>query len=112
MTQDRFLVGWWANNLDQLDREIARLALLCEIRILGPGVIARVLHKDASACGSHNEIAFAKLRDVLMVHLAIRERSTEMVGQGATAGIEANIIARLKASFPQLGSGPPGFEAK
>ena len=112
MTQDRFLVGWWAKNLDQLDREIARLALLCEVRILDPGVIARVLRKDASVCGSHNEVAFAKLHDLLMVHLAIRERSADMVGPGATAGIEANIIERLKASFPQLGSGPPGLGAK
>jgi len=112
MTQDRFLVGWWANNLDQLDREIARMALLCEVRILDPGVIARVLKKDVAVCASHNEPAFAKLHDLLMLHLAIRERSTEMVGQSATAGIEADIIARLKASFPELGSGPPGLGAK
>ena len=112
MTQDRFLIWWWAKNLYQLDREIARLALLCEVRILDPGVIERVLKKDVAVCGSHNKTAFTKLHGLLIMHFAIRDRSADMVGQGATADIEADIIARLKASFPQLGSGPPGLGAR
>jgi hypothetical protein len=38
----------WAENLEEVDREIAKLALLCQVRILEPGVIRRVLQKDAS----------------------------------------------------------------
>jgi len=34
--------GWWAKNLDEIDREIARLATICNVRILDPGVIERV----------------------------------------------------------------------
>ena len=44
----------WAENLDELDREIARLALVCQVRILDPGIILRVLRKDASVCGTDN----------------------------------------------------------
>ena len=101
-------LGWWAENLEELDAEIARLALLCQVRILDPGVIARVLHRDASVCGTDNPIAFAKLHDMLMMHLAIRERSADAVGQAQTAAMEDYIIRRLKQSFPDLpGNWPP-----
>jgi len=106
--QKHFLpLGWWAENLEELDAEIARLALLFQVRILDPGVIARVLHRDASVCGTDNPIAFAKLRDMLMLHLAIRERSADAVGQAQTAAIEDYVIERLRKSFPELGRWPP-----
>ena len=94
--------GWWLHNLDEIDREIARLATLCEVRILDPGVIERVLHKDASVCGSSNAIAFKKLHDMLMLHFAIRQKSAEVIGQAETAEIERYVIDRLKKSFPDL----------
>ncbi len=95
-------LAWWENNLEELDGEIARLAMLCEIRILEPGAIQRVLQKDASVCGTDNPIAFAKLRDLLMMHLAIREKSVDIFGQAATARIEDYVIDRLKQRFPHL----------
>jgi hypothetical protein len=104
---DHFLIAWWADNLDELDREIARLALLCKVKILDPGVIERVLHKDASVCGKDNPVAFAKLHEMIMMHLAIRDRSADVLGQAQTAAIEAHIIERLKKSFPDLGEWPP-----
>jgi len=98
---------WWLMNLDEIDREIARLATLCGVRILDPGVIERVLHKDASDCRSSNAIAFKKLHDMLMLHFAIRQKSAEIVGQAQTAEIERYVIERLKKSFPDLGTGSP-----
>lgn len=103
--KDHLLIAWWAKNLDELDREIARLALVCRVRILDPGVIARVLHNDASVCGTDNPLAFAKLRNLLMMHFAIREKSADALGQVQTAAIEEHIIERLKKSFPDLGEG-------
>ncbi len=103
-TQD-LPAAWWAMNLDELDREIARLALLCRVSILDPGVIERVLKKDASVCGTDNSLAFAKLHDMVMVHFAIREKSVASVGQASTVAIERQIIERLSKSFPELG--PP-----
>ena len=108
MEKDHVLIPVWAENLDEVDREIARLALLCEVKILEPGVMRRVLQKDASVCGTHNPQAFAKLHDLLMLHLAIREKSAEAFGQAQTARIEDQIIERLKKSFPDLaGQWPP-----
>jgi hypothetical protein len=98
----------WADSLEEVDREIARLALLCQVRILDPGVISRVLHKDASSCGTQNAAAFAKLHDLVMLHFAIREKSVASFGQGETCAIEDFIIERLKKSYPELaGSWPP-----
>ncbi len=95
-------LAFWENNLEELDGEIARLAMLCEIRILEPGAIQRVLQKEASVCGTDNPIAFAKLRALLMMHLAIREKSVDAFGQTATARVEDYVIDRLKQRFPHL----------
>ena len=97
----------WAENLDELDREIARLALVCQVRILDRGVLQRILRKDASVCGTDNPLAFAKLHQLLMLHLALRERSLETLGQAKTEAIEDYVIERLKKSFPDLGEWPP-----
>jgi hypothetical protein len=106
MAEDRYAIAWWAENLEALDREIARLAILCQVRILDPGVVGRVLHKDASVCATDNPRAFARLRDLLMVHLALREKSTDALGRVPTAAIEDHIAERLATSFPELGKWP------
>ena len=106
-SQDPFAITWWAEKLDDLDREIARLAQLCQVRILDPGVIERVLRKDAAVCGTANPVAFGKLHDMLMMHLAVRDKSADALGQAQTAGIEADIVERLRKSFPELGNFPP-----
>jgi hypothetical protein len=93
---------WWAENLEKIDREIARLATLCRVRILEPGVIERVLHKDASVCVTSNAIAFAKLHDMIMLYFAVRQMSADVVGQAKTAQIENYVIERLKKSYPDL----------
>jgi hypothetical protein len=94
--------GWWADNLEELDTEIARLAVICGVRILEPGVVQRVLQKDASVCGSPNPPAFAKLHGLLMVHFAIRAKSVDVLGASQTAAIETYVVERLKARFQQL----------
>ena len=104
-----FPIGWAMQDLEEVDREIARMALLCEVKLLDPGVVRRVLKKDASVCGAANPLAFSKLHDLLMLHLAIRDKSAETFGQAHTARIEDYIIERLKKTFPLLsGKWPPG----
>jgi hypothetical protein len=93
---------WWANNLEELDEEIARLAVLCRIRLLEPGVLRRVLDKDATVCGTDNPAAFAKLHDLLMMHLAIRRKAVEVLGKEETASIEAYVLERLQKRFEKL----------
>jgi hypothetical protein len=77
------------------------------VRILDPGVIERVLHKDDSVCGSSNAIAFKKLHDLVMLHFAIRQKSADVVGQAQTAEIERYVIERLRKAYPGLGKESP-----
>ena len=70
---------------------------LCQVSILDPGVVERVLHNDASVCGTANPAAFAKLRDLLIMHFLIRKRSAEAVGQVADRGDRARRHRRLKS---------------
>jgi hypothetical protein len=44
---------------------------------------------------------------MVMMHLAVRDKSADALGPAQTAGIEADIVARLKKSFPDLGNWPP-----
>lgn len=92
---------WWANNLEELDGEIARLAAVCQIEILEPGVVRRVLQKDAALCGTENPPAFAKLRNLLLLHGALRDKVVGVFGESQAAAVEQYVLERLRKRFPQ-----------
>jgi len=105
---DHRQLAWWVENFDELDREIGRLCAICQVRILDPGIIERVLRKDASVCGTPNPIAFAKLHNMLMFYFANREKSIDAVGPLQTAQIEAHVVEQLRNRFADLlGKWPP-----
>jgi hypothetical protein len=97
----------WTDDLEQVDREIVKLATLCQVRLFDPGVIERVLNKDASVCGTSNPIGFTKLHDLILLHLGIRGKSADAFGPAQTAAIESYVIDRLRKSFPELPGGWP-----
>lgn len=100
--------AWWAKNLDDVDREVARLATLCNCRILDPGVIERVLKNDASVCGTSNPAAFEKLRNVLMMHYHIRDKTVSVLGEAQTSRLIAEIVEGLRARIgDRLGGQSP-----
>ena len=110
MTEQRndLQIAWWAKNIEELDREIGRLCAICQVRILDPGIIERVLKQDASVCGTSNPIAFAKLHDMLLFYFANREKSIDAVGQQQTSQIEAHVVEQLRNRFANLlGKWPP-----
>jgi hypothetical protein len=98
---------WWAKNLDEVDREIARLATICSVRILDPGVIERVLRDDASVCGSRNPLAFGKLRTALKMHYHVRDQALGALGEAGTARVVADIVENLRERFGERLGGPP-----
>lgn len=104
---DRDAVAQLANNLEELDREIARLALLCRVDILEASVAERVLRKDASVCGTDNPVGFAKLHDLLMMHFLLWKKSADALGELQTSEVETYVINRLKKSFPSLAADWP-----
>ena len=104
---DELLVAWWMKNLDELDREIARLAVLCKVSLLEPGVIERVLRNDATVCGTANPTAFAKLHNLVVMHYLIRKRSVDELGQAQTTAIERDVIDRLAKAYGEAATGTP-----
>jgi hypothetical protein len=100
---------WWAKNLDDIDREVARLATICRVRLLDPGVIERVLASDESVCGSKNKVAFDKLHNALKMHYHVRDQTVGIIGEQATAAVVAEIVASIRARLgKQLGGEGPG----
>ena len=98
--------AWWAKNLDEVDREIARLSTICNVRILDPGIIERVLENDASVCGTKNPAAFEKLRTTLKMHYHLREKTVSAMGQAQTAKLVAEVVEKLKERFGDRLGGP------
>jgi hypothetical protein len=91
-----------AKSLDDIDSEIARLALLCKVRILDPGVAERVVRNDASVCGTNNPVAFGKLHNMLSMHFGVRDSVADAHGDASVSRVEQQVIDRLRARFPTL----------
>jgi hypothetical protein len=101
--------AWWAKNLDDVDREVARLATICRVPLLDPGIIERVLHNDESVCGTRNKPAFDKLRSALMMHYYVRDKAVGAMGEAATAEVIAAIVENIRKRLgKQLGGNSPG----
>jgi hypothetical protein len=98
----------WSKHFEEIDHEIARLAMTCQIPLLDPGVIERVLHKDTLVCGHQNARAFEKLRTLLMMHYSVRDRAVVAMGKAETMQILGEIIERLRARIGDKLGGSPG----
>lgn len=99
--------AFWSRGLSEVDKEVGRLATICNVRLLDPGVIERVLGNDASVCGTSNAIAFEKLRNVLMMHYAVRTRTADSIGQAGADVLMKEIVEELKKKFGDSLGGPP-----
>jgi len=98
----------WTHHLEEIDLEIAKLATLCKIPLLDPGVIERVLKKDTLVCGTQNPRAFDKLRSLLMMHYSVRDRAVVALGEDETKLIMGEIVERLRARYGDR-LGDPGI---
>lgn len=105
--KDAFGATFWARGLEEVDREIARLATICNCRILDPGIIERVLKDDASVCGSSNPLAFKKLRETLMMHYNLRDRAVATLGEEKTARLVQDIVDNLRQRIGERLGTPP-----
>jgi len=95
-----------SRQFEDIDREIARLAILCKVSIMREETLNRIIHDDQSVCGANNPIAFKKLRDLLMLHYGIRERAYETLGAAEAQAIINLVVSRIKERFDKLGIAP------
>jgi hypothetical protein len=107
-TQTGYRHARWTEHFAEIDREIAQLASLCKVRLLDPGVIERVLHKDTLVCGTQNPRAFDKMRSLLMMHYSVRDRAVVALGEEETKLIMGEIVERLRARYGDR-LGDPGI---
>jgi hypothetical protein len=73
------------HELASIDMEIARLAQLCGIHLLQPGVAEAVLRGDSSLCNSTNPLAWDKLRGLLVLHYHVVQEAAATDGVDAAA---------------------------
>jgi len=97
--QSNYRTQRWAGHFQEIDAEIARLSLICKVRILEPGIIERVIKNDATVCGASDPKAFEKLRGLLMMHYSVREKAVVTLGSAETLLMVEDIVARLRERF-------------
>jgi len=89
-------IAWWAKKFDDIDRELAQLAIICKVPLLDPGVIERVLKNDAAVCGAPNAPVFSKLRSLLMMHYAVRDQAVAALGATDAQALIEDVVKRLR----------------
>ena len=97
MSDNDYVQQRWIKQFEELDRQIVQEATLCQIRILDPGMIERVLQNDKQVCGTDNPAAFEKLRSLVMIHYSIRDKAVVALGQQETLRIMDEVLERLRA---------------
>lgn len=90
---------WHEGQLGTVDDEIARLAFICNIRILDPGVIERVVAGDDTVCGKTNKHAFRKLRGLVKMHYALTDDSINALGPDESGKILDGVRERLRKRY-------------
>ena len=83
--------------LEAIDMEIARLAQLCGIHMLQPGVAEAVLKGDSHLCSTPNPIAWEKLRGLLVLHYHVVNEEAALDGTDAAAESVRQALERVSA---------------
>jgi hypothetical protein len=86
----------WERHFEGIADELLRLAIACDVRLRGPGVIERVLRNDASVCGRKNEDSFHKMRSLLMAYFNSIGKALDRIGPEETKKIIDVITERKK----------------
>lgn len=98
-TKPSYEAGRWSMHFEEIDQEIATLALMCEVPLLNPGVIERVLANEPAVCGKDKPASFAKLRGLLMMHYSDQNRAMVAMGEEQAMVMITEVIERLRARF-------------
>ncbi len=87
---------YFGKQLADIDLEVARQAMLCGIPLTDRALILRVLNNDVTVCGKQNPKAFKKLQALLTMHMGVRDKAIESMGQEETLAMIDEILAGLR----------------
>ncbi|WP_431259866.1 hypothetical protein ACQ86G_06710 [Roseateles chitinivorans] len=98
----------WEKTVEDVDLQIAQLAIMCHVRLLDPGVIERVLDNDLRICGDGHESGFEKLRGMLYLHYEVQARLAEELGPVDAAEVvqrvRQHLLVRIGTQLGTLGT--------
>ncbi len=86
----------WSKHFDEIDLQIAQLAVICDLKILEPGVIERVLDNDIGVCGKPKPDSFATLRALLTMHYSSQAKAMVALGPDEARALVQDTIDRLR----------------
>ena len=95
--------GRVTRQFEDVDRELARLAYLCDVDLSNEDNVRGVIADNLPSAAARNPPAFKRMRDLLMLHYVLRERAVESIGATETQAILEDVIGRIRARFRQLG---------
>ncbi len=105
MTIHEFGSGWYQRQLEPVDQEIARLANICGIALLDPGVVERVVNGDTVVCSKPNPLAFEKLRGLIKMHYMLKCESVLALGPEKSQEMLETIREGLRDRYRLSGEG-------
>lgn len=94
---------WYAAKFDDIDRELVHVAAICRVDLLDRANIERVIRNDAAVCGTINPAAFVKLRELVMMHYAVRARAAQALGEAEAQALIDETVARIRERLERLG---------
>jgi len=89
---------YWSGQIDNLVTEMSRLCIVCDIKMLEPGIAERVLKGDQTVCGRKNPNVFEKLRKHLMAYCHVEEKAIKRLG----ADEVQTMLNEIRASIARL----------
>ncbi len=106
--KQRYSHDEWEKTVEDVDLQIAQLAIMCHVRLLDPGVIERVLDNDLRICGDGHESGFEKLRGMLYLHYEVQARLAEELGPVDAAEVvqrvRQHLLVRIGRQLGTLGT--------
>ena len=86
----------WGKQLADIDLEVARQAMLCDIPLNDRSLALRILDNDATVCGKSNPKAFEKLRALLTMHMSVRHKAIDSMGRDEALALIEETLSGLR----------------
>ena len=86
----------FAAKFRDIDGELVHLAAICRVNLLDNDKVERVIRNDEQVCGAENHLAFEKLRELVLLHFAVRTRAVRELGEEQTRAIIDDVVADIQ----------------